>query len=111
MRILMVASEALPYAKTGGLADVLAGLPRALARLGHHVDIVMPRYHGLTAGEPLGVVDVNLGGQITPTTVYAVEENGVRTVFIDHSGYFDRDYLYGASGHDFSDNPERFAFL
>jgi starch synthase len=111
MRILMVASEALPYAKTGGLADVLAGLPRALVRLGHHVDIVMPRYRGLTAGTRVGLVDVNLGGQVTPAGVYAAEEHGVRTFFIDHAGYFDRDYLYGAGGHDFADNPERFAFL
>jgi starch synthase len=111
MRILMVASEALPYAKTGGLADVLGGLPRALVRLGHHVDVVMPRYRGLTAGTRIAAVDVDLGGQVTPTAMYAAEEHGVRTIFIDHAGYFDRDYLYGAGGHDFADNPERFAFL
>ncbi len=50
MRMLMVASEALPFAKTGGLADVLGSLPRALQRLGHHVDVVIPRYRGITAG-------------------------------------------------------------
>ena len=61
MRVLMVASEALPFAKTGGLADVLGALPRALARLGHEVDVVMPRYRGITPESPLGSITVTLG--------------------------------------------------
>jgi starch synthase len=85
MRILMVASEALPFAKTGGLADVVGALPRALARLGHTVDVVMPRYRGVTAGSSIARLRVPLGGQV--------------------------DYLYGAGGHDYADNAERFAFL
>ena len=71
MRILMVASEALPFAKTGGLADVLGALPRALARLGHEVDVVIPRYRGITAGEPIGRVSVPLGRQVTDAEVFA----------------------------------------
>ena len=50
----MVASEAVPFAKTGGLADVAGALPRALARLGHEVEVVIPRYRGVTAGERVG---------------------------------------------------------
>ena len=46
----MVASEAQPFAKTGGLADVLGALPRALVNIGHDVDVVMPRYRGISAG-------------------------------------------------------------
>lgn len=111
MRILMVASEAAPFAKTGGLADVVAALPRALARLGHSVDIVIPRYRGIVAGVPIGRVTVPLGRRVEDATAYAVTEAGVRTVFVDHAGYFDRDYLYGAVDHDYPDNPERFAFL
>jgi starch synthase len=107
----MVASEALPYAKSGGLADVLGALPRALERLGHEVDVVIPRYRGITAGTPLGRLDVSLGGQRIDTGVVAHERDRVRTIFIDHPPYYDRDYLYGAVGHDYPDNPERFAFL
>lgn len=126
MRILTVASEAVPFAKTGGLADVIGALPVALARLGHDVDVVMPRYRGITAGERAGHVTVRLGGQVADADVWIADrgpgdsapQSGtaptpgrVRTVFIDHPGYFDRDFLYGTAGQDYPDNPERFAFL
>jgi starch synthase len=111
MRILMVASEALPFAKTGGLADVLGSLPRALGRLGHSVDVVMPRYRGITAGDRVASVTVPLGRQVTAAGIFGATADGVRTLFVDHPAYFDRDYLYGAGGHDYADNAERFAFL
>jgi starch synthase len=123
MRILTVASEAVPYAKTGGLADVIGALPRALARLGHDVDVVMPRYRGVNAGEEAGHVTVRLGGQVANARVWIVEDGrpagsaphrdlgSVRTIFIDYAPYYDRDFLYGTAGQDYSDNPERFAFL
>ena len=111
MRILVVGSEAAPYARTGGLADVLCALPRALTRLGHTIDVVIPRYRGITAGEPLEPVDVTLGGQVLTAGLSAHDAGGVRTVFVDHPAYFDRDYLYGAPGHDYADNPERYAFF
>src|SRR5262245_49903672 len=111
MRILMVASEAQPFAKTGGLADVLRALPRALARLGHEVDVVMPRYRGITAGKRIGDMTVILGPQTFTAGLYTVASHGVRTIFVDHPPYYDRDFLYGAIGHDYPDNPERFAFL
>src|SRR5215218_7906141 len=106
----MVASEALPFAKTGGLADVVGALPRALVRLGHDVDVVIPRYRGI-GGEHIGRISVALGGQVADSDVYASVSEGVRTVFIDHPPYYDRDYLYGTAGRDYADNPERFAFL
>jgi starch synthase len=111
MRILMVSSEAGPFAKTGGLADVAGALPRALVRLGHQVDLVMPRYRGITAGTLARQLPVAVGAQVTDTDFHAVEEAGVRTIFVDHRGYFDRDYLYGVAGRDYADNPERFTFL
>jgi starch synthase len=111
MRILMVASEAVPFAKTGGLADVAGALPRALARLGHDVEVVIPRYRGVTAGERVGRITVTLGTQPLDAGVFAVSADGVRTIFIDHPAYFDREGIYGSQGQDFADNPERFAFL
>ncbi len=111
MRVLMVASEAAPFAKTGGLADVIGALPRALASLGHEVDVVMPRYRGVEAGAPERVITVALGSLVSDAGCYVIAADRIRTIFIDHPGYFDRDHLYGANGHDYVDNPERFAFL
>ncbi len=107
----MIASEATPFAKTGGLAEVLGSLPKALVRLGHQVDVVIPRYRGVTAGALIGRLQVPLVGEAPSADVYAVSAGGVRTIFIDQPSYFDRDYLYGASGHDYPDNPDRFAFF
>ena len=111
MRILMAASEGQPFAKTGGLADVIGALPRALVKLGHQVDVVMPRYRGISAGRPDRVFPVALGGLITETRCYVADHDGIRTIFVDHPGYFDREFLYGAADHDYADNAERFAFL
>ena len=107
----MVASEALPFAKTGGLADVIGSLPRALVRLGHHVDVVMPRYRGIRVGSPAGGVQVRLGLQEVGGSLHQHVVDGVRYVFVEHDAYYDRDYIYGTGGHDYPDNPERFAFL
>ncbi len=131
MRILTVASEAVPFAKTGGLADVIGALPVALARLGHHVDVVIPRYRGVTAGEQTGTVTVRLGGQVADAGIWvdhgpdvsaeariakaegsAPQTQGrVRTIFVEQPNYFDREFLYGTAQQDYPDNPERFAFL
>jgi starch synthase len=107
----MVGSEAQPFAKTGGLADVLGALPRALTRLGHTVDLVIPRYRGISVGDPIGRIRVALGGQIDEAQMFAVETDGFRTLFVGHGAYFDREYLYGAAERDYPDNPERFAFF
>jgi starch synthase len=107
----MVGSEAQPFAKTGGLADVLGALPRALTRLGHTVDLVIPRYRGIGVGDPIGRVPVALGGQIDDAHMHAIEVDGLRTIFVGHPAYFDREFLYGAAERDYPDNPERFAFF
>jgi starch synthase len=107
----MVGSEAQPFAKTGGLADVLGALPRALARLGHSVDLIIPRYRGIGVGEPIGRIRVALGGQIDDAEISAIEVDGLRTIFVGHTAYFDREFLYGAAERDYPDNPERFAFF
>jgi starch synthase len=111
MRVLMIASECVPFAKTGGLADVVGALPRALANLGHRVDVVIPRYRGIVAGSPVGRVAVPLDGRLVDADVYATDDRGVRFVFIDRREYFDRAQLYGTGNDDYPDNPARFAFL
>jgi starch synthase len=111
MRILMVASEAAPFAKTGGLADVAGALPQALVRLGYDVDVVMPRYRGVTAGTMHRRLTVPAGPQSVETDFHTVTARGVRTIFVDHPSYYDREHLYGVAERDYADNPERFAFL
>ncbi len=112
-RILMVASEAVPYAKTGGLADVVSALPKALGALGHDVTVVMPRYRGIAvSGEPDAGFDVEMGGHHYRADVFIQQPSpGVRVALIDHPAFFDRDALYGLGSHDYADNPRRFAFL
>jgi starch synthase len=107
----MVGSEAVPFAKTGGLADVLGALPKALTRLGHTVDLVIPRYRGINVGRPSSTIRVALGGQVDDAQMFEAEIDGLRTIFVGHNTYFDRDYLYGVADRDYPDNPERFAFF
>jgi starch synthase len=111
MRIMMVGSEAQPWAKTGGLADVLGALPHALGRLGHAVDLVLPRYRGIAAGTPAGNVTVTLGPRRIEAALSVHDQGPVRVVLVDQPGCFDREHLYGTGGRDYPDNPERFAVL
>ena len=96
----MVASEALPFAKTGGLADVIGSLPRALVRLGHTVDVVMPRYRGITAGARSGDSTVHLGRQRVPAAFFTHVVDGVTFVFVHHDeGRFEpREVVVGVEG-------------
>jgi starch synthase len=107
----MIGSEALPFAKTGGLADVLGALPKALTRLGHAVDLVMPRYRGINVGPATTSIRVALGGQVDDAQISVTTSGGLRTIFVGHNTYFDREYLYGVTERDYPDNPERFAFF
>lgn len=119
MRILHVASEVAPYAKTGGLADVLGALPRALAALGHEVTVVAPRYRSIDP-EKLGLAQrlrglaAPLGGDTVAVGVFegqAASTPRVRVYLIDHKPSFDRDGLYGDARGDYPDNARRFALL
>jgi starch synthase len=111
MRILMVGSEAVPYAKTGGLADVMTALPRALVRLGHAVDLVLPRYQGIRAGNRSARVQIAIDGGRRDADIYTSLDHGVRMVFVDEPSYYRRDQLYGGAEGDYPDNAARFAFL
>jgi starch synthase len=112
LSVLMIGSEALPFSKTGGLADVLGALPLALARLGHRVTLVIPKYRGVqTNGTPL-TIQVPMGG--APPGTRLIEQplaQGVRAVFVDRPDLYDREYIYGVGGSDYPDNARRFGFL
>jgi len=123
MKILMAASEAIPYAKTGGLADVVSSLSLALAKQGHEVRIILPRYYAINKNElnlqtlegPLGVP---IGGREVWSEVHSTsltgssDKNPVRVYFIEHENFFGRDGIYGVpSEPDFFDNPQRFSFF
>ena len=112
MRVLFVASEGLPFSKTGGLADVVEALPKALAAQGHEVAVVLPRYRGTEAAAVvLPSLTIPMGGALLrfPAIVDGALVGGVRYFFVDDPAYFDREGLYGAGGKDYPDNAERYA--
>jgi starch synthase len=117
LRILMIASEAVPFAKTGGLADVAGALPIALGRLGHSVTLVLPRYRGveLSAGGNVATVaklTITLGQELLTATIYETPLGpNARAWLVDAPPLYDRDGLYNDNSHDHPDNPRRFAFL
>jgi starch synthase len=115
---MMVSSEASPWAKSGGLADVLGALPAALATLGHEVSIVLPRYMGALTAPSHRIaerVPVSLGLWSRPVDVWQVTPEaapaGVKVFFIEDMGLYGRDGLYGDRHGEFGDNHLRFALL
>ena len=109
--ILFVASEGMPFIKTGGLADVIGSLPKTLAKRGHDVRVVMPLYKKIIEKHydeltRLGTIQVHSGWIDQPATYYSATVDGVVYYFIEHQYYFERDTLYG-----YEDDGERFAFF
>ena len=110
----MIASEVAPWAKTGGLADVLAGLPAALDRLGHTVAVVLPRYRGVEppAGAAVTARRIRLGAREHEVTFHAAPVSDRRqVVLVDCPEYYDRDGYYEAGGVAHPDNAARFGLL
>src|SRR5574344_1514726 len=110
MKILMVASEALPFSKTGGLADVVYSLSQEEVKLGHEVSVVIPLY-GIkllenTTLKSIGSVPVPLGWRQQVARVFQTEVAGVTYYLIENEYYFGRDGIYG-----YYDDMERFAFF
>lgn len=121
LNIVMAASEAVPYAKTGGLADVVGALPIELAKLGHRVTLVLPRYQRVaeqcrSARTVLqtrisgvgGLTELSLEEELVPTPGSA---HPLRVLAIGHDSYFDRKGLYQLNGVDYPDNLDRFSFF
>ncbi len=115
MKVLFCTSEAVPFAKTGGLADVSGALPAALAQLGYDVHLAMPRYGSIPLAEinSVGAVTVPVGGTDVAGGIYQgrLPESPVVVWFVDQPQWFDRPGLYGEGGRDYPDNLTRFAFF
>ncbi len=116
LKVLFVASECAPFAKTGGLADVVGALPIALRRHGVDVRIVMPLYAGMpwTEFEVLDgslVVPMYWGQASARVRVGKLPRSDVPIYCLEYNRYFDRPYLYGPPSQGYSDNLERFTFL
>jgi len=121
LNLLIVSSEAVPYAKTGGLADVAGALPLELAKLGHDVILLLPHYRCLNESgrtfrpirqlrvpTPLGLVDT-----LIEEDIIFVGDGGrqVRVWTIRNEAFFDRPGLYQDRGIDYPDNLDRFSFF
>src|SRR6185369_15839294 len=117
--ILISASEAVPFAKSGGLADVVGSLPRYLRKLGHDVRIVIPRYYSIDRERfalsllpgvlvvPMGA----LGNEYCAVYEGRVPESDIPVYFLEHEGHYGRKGLYDVDNAEFHDNDRRFIFL
>ena len=112
MKILMVSSEARPFCKTGGLADVVYSLSKELAVLGEDVSIIIPFYDSVRrqlANEPLkkaASFKTHMSWRKQTVDVYQVNRDGITYYLVENQQYFERGHLYG----DFDDG-ERFGFF
>jgi starch synthase len=117
MKIAMISSEIVPFAKTGGLADVVGTLAGALARLGHDLSLIMPAYSGVLRGEfALEETAMKLSVPVSDrqeeaSVLRGRVENNVSVYCIRADRYFDREFLYGSPVEDYPDNAQRFVFL
>lgn len=118
LNILFAASEVVPFAKTGGLADVLEALPRELERLGHHPVVFLPAYRQVSdCGLPIEPTDIPIVVRVGSKTVHGrllrshLPDSQVPVYLVEQDAYFDREHLYRAKGGDYKDNCERFVFF
>jgi len=114
VRVVFMASECVPFSKTGGLADVVGALPQALSAQGHQVDVFIPRYRMTQPGRPVpGASNVTfpVGRDLKSASIQdGGKTQGVTTYLVEMPEYFDRDGLYQTKdGKNYPDNPERFA--
>src|SRR5215471_2689995 len=113
----MLSSEITPFAKTGGLADVIGTLAPALERAGHEIILITPAHRGVLQGYfPLALnepgVSVLVGDRLVEASILRSGVGRNISVFmIREDRYFDREYLYGTTQADYPDNAERFVFF
>src|SRR5262245_3321552 len=117
LRIVMAATEMVPYCKVGGLADVLGALPNQLAERGHDVWVFLPFYREVRLKDPPvafpGRVRVDLPDGPRQASLLETRAPGgaARVVFVDEPGFYDRDGVYGTPRGEHFDAAARFAFL
>jgi starch synthase len=114
MKVLFLVSEAVPFAKTGGLADVAGALPAALRRRDHDVRVMMPLYRGISRDglQPVAHVRSTIGETELDGAIWlGAFPNGTPVYFVDHAGLYDRGGVYGEGGRDYDDNLVRFVFF
>jgi len=117
LRVLFVTPEAVPFAKTGGLADVAGALPKYLRPLGCDLKLVMPYYRMVKkTGVPIRhlgeEMEVTVGGETIPVDLYQGQlDQEIPVYFIGREEFYDREYLYGTAKGDYFDNAERFIFF
>ena len=117
MKVLVASSEIVPFAKTGGLADVTGALPKALRKIGVEADCILPLYRGIdrqahptTQSGP--ALRVPLGHREETATIDEADAGGgVRAFLVRGDRYFDREFYYGTRDGDYVDNCERFTFF
>lgn len=118
LKVLLAASEVVPFAKTGGLADVVGALPRVLLKLGCEVAVVLPKYRSISPEKyklKVAVKDMpvpmGMGEMSADVLSTRLGDTHATVYFIQHDRYFDREGFYGTSAGDYQDNAERFAFF
>jgi len=117
MHIVFAASECVPFAKTGGLADVVGALPQQLVRMGHRVTVYLPYYRQIAMQQQekiYAVRSITIPFQYYNRFVGILdggERNGVHYYFVDCPELFDREFLYGPPTGDYPDNWERFGLF
>jgi starch synthase len=119
LSVLISASEAVPFVKSGGLADVIGVLPRSLRKLGHDVRLVLPRYYRIDRQKYAlrqlpGVLVVpmgSLGNEYCGVYEGRLPDTDIPVYFLEHEGYFGRSDLYAENNREFPDNDQRFIFL
>lgn len=122
LKILFVSSEVAPFAKTGGLADVSAALPKVLKDMDHDVRIVMPKYGSInerryTLREVIRLkeISVSVGGKVVHANVKSsfLPDSKVQAYFVGSNEYFNRPgfYVDPETNQDYPDNAERFSFF
>jgi len=115
MKVMVATSEAVPYAKTGGLADVAGSLSKSLVQEGADVCLVMPLYPDIMdkfSLEKIGSVPIRLGASIETAEIFSHNSpDGFKALFIGHEGFFNRDELYATAKGEYPDNDKRFIFF